>query len=86
VFCQDPYQIIEHRCESFCVTAESAPVAEPKDRFVVRSRDGQMLFSHGDHDRRRLGPFEKQRPVRAPMSTHASHRFDPHRGLDRAAS
>jgi hypothetical protein len=43
VFCQDPYQIIEH-CESFCVAAESAPVTEPKDRFVVRSRDGQMLF------------------------------------------
>jgi hypothetical protein len=34
------------------------------DRFVVRSRDGVMLFAHDGHDLRRLGlgPFEKQRP------------------------
>src|ERR1700722_8711860 len=44
VFGQDPYQIIEHRCESVSVAAESAPVTEPTDRFVVRSRDGLMLF------------------------------------------
>jgi hypothetical protein len=64
VFCQDPYQIIEHRCESFWIAAESAPVTEPMDRFVVRSRDGLMLFPHDGHDLRRLGlgPFEKQRP------------------------
>ena len=63
VFCQDPYQIIEHRCKSFCVAAESAPVIEPMDRFVVRSRDGVMLFLHDGHDlcRLGLGPFEKQR-------------------------
>jgi hypothetical protein len=61
VFCQDPYRIIEHRGEFFCGAAESAPVAEPMDRFVVRSRDGVMLFTHGGHDLRRLGlgPFEK---------------------------
>jgi hypothetical protein len=64
VFCQDLYQIVEHRCESFSVAAESAPVTEPLDRFVVRSRDGVMLFPHNGHNLRRLGlgPFEKQRP------------------------
>src|SRR6478672_7950560 len=41
-----------------------APVTEPMDRFVVRSRDGVMLFLHDGHDLRRLGlgPFEKRRP------------------------
>ncbi|HXO47375.1 MAG TPA: hypothetical protein VN897_08850, partial [Mycobacterium sp.] len=64
VFCHDPYQIIEHRCESFAIAAEAAPVIEPMDHFVVRSRDGVMLFLHDSHDLRRLGvgPFEKQRP------------------------
>jgi hypothetical protein len=63
-FCQDLHKLIEHRCESFCIAAESAPVAESMDRFVVRSRDGVMLLLHDGHDLRRLGlcPFEKQRP------------------------
>jgi len=64
VFCQDLYKLIEHGCESFWIAAEFAPVAEPMDRFIVRSRDGVMLLLHGGHDLRRLGlgPFEKQRP------------------------
>src|SRR3984957_9634046 len=64
VFCQDPYQVIERRFESFWIAAEAAPVPEPMDRFVVRSRDGLMLFPHDGHDlcRLGLGPFQKQRP------------------------
>ena len=64
MFRQNPYEIIERRCESFCVAAESAPVTEPMDRFVMRGRNGVMLFLHDGHDLRRLGlgPFEKQRP------------------------